>query len=66
MFHIAATKSVRGRWVTRGILKEIFELPSATRLYAEITSDFVERLWYKLGFDFVDLPDKRRLAYKDA
>jgi RimJ/RimL family protein N-acetyltransferase len=68
MIHVCAAERYRGRWLSLRVIAEIlggvFDA-GATRLYAHVTSEFVGRIWQRLGFKFEKHETEGLLAYKD-
>lgn len=69
MIHVAAAEQYRKRWLSLRIIGECLSLPfekGATRIYAHVTSDYVARIWAKLGFHLENTADEGPCMYKDA
>lgn len=69
MIHVAAAEAHRKRWLSLRIIGECLSLPfehGASRLYAHVTSDYVARIWAKLGFHLENHQDEGPMMYKDA
>ena len=61
--HAVAAPEYRGRWITRGVAKQVDQVidhTGATRLIAQVPTPLIARYWKRFGFTIVD-----QLAYKD-